>query len=200
MQIVHAIALAIGGILVGTMPANAATVAFSGKYQNSNPPASPTGRCAPAARTVSIGPADASGTSVLGNFTPTTSHCIPHMPPSAYTDGLFSFDFGAGNLLKGTYSGTLSASADPTVFNNVQNFTVTGGTGSFLNASGSFTGTGTVTFAAGALPFAQETLSGTLNVPGIPEPGAWAMMIGGFALAGGACRTRRGREAPIACA
>ncbi|MBB5984667.1 PEPxxWA-CTERM sorting domain-containing protein [Sphingobium lignivorans] len=33
--------------------------------------------------------------------------------------------------------------------------------------------------------------------PGIPEPATWAMMIGGFALAGGALRRRRGMAARV---
>jgi hypothetical protein len=33
--------------------------------------------------------------------------------------------------------------------------------------------------------------TGTTNMPGVPEPGGWALMIAGFGLAGGAMRRRR---------
>jgi hypothetical protein len=161
-------------------PLHATVIAFSGAFQNDNPPASPSGRCAPAARTVNIGPPDASGTSVLGDFIPTISHCIVTMPPADYTDGIFSFDYGVGNMLTGTYFGTLSAIAGlPTVFDNVQNFTVTGGTGIFLDASGAFTGTGQVTFTPGQLPHSEETLVGSLDLR-VPEPTSLSLMIGGL--------------------
>ena len=147
-------------------PALAATVMFSGTFQNTNPPASPTGRCAPAALTVNIGPGlgIVSGASNLGAFTPTTSHCINPPLPTSYSDGLFLLRLSqTGNILTGSYFGVLSLSGTPGVFNNVQNFTALGGSGTFLNATGVFTGLGTVTFAQGQPPFSTEALSGMLG-------------------------------------
>ncbi|HEU4970127.1 PEPxxWA-CTERM sorting domain-containing protein [Sphingomonas sp.] len=40
--------------------------------------------------------------------------------------------------------------------------------------------------------------NGTLAAPGVPEPATWAMMIGGFGLAGGAARRRRTTRAVAA--
>jgi hypothetical protein len=182
--------------LLACSPAIAGTVSFAGSFQNVNPPASLGGRCAPA-RTVNIGGGfgPASGTSSLGAFIASTSHCIVPPLPTGYTDGIFSFDFGAGDLLTGTYDGVLSATANPGVFANVQNFLVTGGAGRLLGASGAFTGTGTVTFAPGQLPFSDESLVGQIAAPGISEPASWAMLILGFVGAGAAIRRRRSNPA-----
>ncbi len=39
--------------------------------------------------------------------------------------------------------------------------------------------------------------NGTLSVAGVPEPAAWALMIGGFGLAGAALRRRRAQLVPV---
>lgn len=181
--------------LAAAAPASAAMVEFSGTYSHQNPPAAPDGRCAPTARTVTFGPdiAPASGASNLGGFDPSGSHCINPPLPTNYSDGLFNFDFGFGDLLSGTYSGILSATGDPLVFANVQDYVVTGGTGRFMAASGAFQGIGTVTFAPGALPSSFQSVSGTLNLAAVPEPRSWAMMIGGLALTGAAMRRSKTR-------
>jgi hypothetical protein len=188
------IAAAAGAALLATAtPAMALTAAFSGTLTNTNPPAAPGGRCAPAL-TVSIGPGSgvAAGTSNLGTFVPTNSHCIIPPLPTIYTDGRFSFDFAGGDVLTGTYTGTLSATATPGTFANLQSFAATGGTGRFANTTGSFTGVGNVVFAPGTMPAAFTTLSGSLEIGSVPEPASWAMMVGGFALVGGTLRRRRG--------
>ena len=185
-------AAAVAG-LIAAMPAGAATIAFSGTFTNTNPPASPTGRCAPAASTVSIAPGlgTNAGTSNFGSFTATNSHCIVLPLPAPYTDGLFSYAFDAGDVLRGTYSGALSTTVTPGTFANLQNFVVTGGTGRFAGASGSFTGTGNVVFGSGP-PSAFVTLSGLVNAPAVPEPASWALFVTGFGIIGAALRTRRG--------
>ena len=179
-------------IMLGMVPCEAATVSFAGSYSQQNPPSAASGRCAPARRTVTYGPAIApvAGTSNLGSFLPSGSHCID-LATGAYGDGLFSFDFGLGDALDGTYSGALTPTADPRQFANLQNFLVTGGSGRFAGATGAFTGIGTVTFAMGALPSAFETISGTIDIPSIPEPSAWASMMLGFAAIGLARRRMR---------
>jgi hypothetical protein len=179
-------------LLLGLAPAGAATINLSGSYTHQNPPAAPNGRCAPAALTVTFGPsiAPASGSSNLGSFAPSGSHCINPPLPASYFDGLFSFDFGAGDLLTGTYAGTLSTTGDPQIFANVQDYLVTGGTGRFAGAAGTFRGVGTVTFAPGALPTSVQTLSGTISTAAVPEPASWAMMIAGFGAIGGTLRRR----------
>jgi PEP-CTERM motif len=172
-----------------TGPANAGTVLFTGTEQNTNAPAQPGGRCAPAL-TVSIGPLNAIGTSNLGGFVPTQSHCLDGPPPVSYFDGLFDFAFDAGDSLQGTYTGALTASGTAGLFNNLQEFVATGGTGRFLGATGDFLGTGTVQFLSGGLAQGQLAFSGVINAPGVPEPATWLMMILGLGATGFALRRR----------
>ena len=176
------------------VPANA--VVFAGSLFNTNPPAAAGGRCAPEALTVSIAPSlgASTGASNFGAFSATMSHCINLPLPTSYSDGLFSFDFGAGNLLTGTYSGVLSSSGTAGVFNNLENYLVTGGTGQFAGFSGSLTGTGTVTFAAGVPPASQQAISGDIGA--VPEPASWMMMLIGFAGVGHKLRRRSATSNP----
>lgn len=194
---IRGVALAVAVVALPMSPAAAVTRLFSAMDQNVNPPASPVGRCAPAAFTVNIGPGNfsASGTSNFGAFAPTQSHCIVLPLPATYSDGRFDFAFAAGDDLTGTYTGALSDSGMPGVFTNVQNFVVTGGTGRFLGASGSFVGNGTITFAPGQPPRGEIALNGRLALPAVPEPAAWTMMIAGFGLVGQALRRRSGTPA-----
>jgi hypothetical protein len=175
----HIAGLCAAAALAGVAPsaAQAATFLFTGVRANVNlinPPG--TGRCAPL-NTVNIAPGALSSTgfSNFGAFASTQSHCIPGAPNAGnpvqpITDGQFSYDFGAGDLLTGTYSGQASFSNG--VVTGTENLVVTGGTG-FV---GVFNG----------------TVNGRINVPGaVPEPATWAMMIAGFGLAGSAARRRR---------
>lgn len=183
------------GVAVALMPVPllAATRLFTATEIHSNPPASPIGRCAPAASTVDSGPAfgPASGTSDFGGFTSTQSHCIVLPLPASYTDGRFDFAFAAGDDLTGTYFGALTPSGTPGTFTNVQHFAVTGGTGRFAGASGTLLGNGTVRFAPGKPPSAVIDITGALALPAVPEPAAWSLLIAGFALTGRAMRQRR---------
>ncbi len=189
---ISAVAAVMSAVAGAASPA--AAVVLSGTFTNTNAPAAAIGRCAPAARTVSIGPGlgVTVGTSNFGDFVATASHCINPPLPAPYADGLFSFDFGAGNTLVGSYFGMLAATASPAQFANTQNYTVTGGTGRVLGASGSFTGLGTVTFAQGGAPSSFQTLAGNITAPGVPEPGAWMLLIAGFGMTGAVMR-RAGR-------
>ena len=172
------------------LPAAASPVAFSGSTDNTNAPGAPGGRCAPAL-TVSIGPGGTSGTSNFGDFSFSASHCIASPPPASYFGGEFDFMFTNGDQLLGTYTGTLTATADPTVFDNVQSYVVTGGTGHFADATGTFTGIGTVTRAPGLPAMSEQTFSGTLN--GVPEP--VTLFVFGAGLFGLAATRRRRRLA-----
>lgn len=194
MRIVTLAAAALGIGLAG--PALAGTLPFSGTFSNTNPPAAPGGRCA--VLTVSIanigGPLYAAGTSNLGDFTATQSHCLDAGPPIAvgapgtpYYDGLFTYSFAGGATLFGTYTGLLTNAGMMGVIDNVQDFIVTGGTGRFANASGSFAGVGTIRFASGP-PVATLTIGDAAIA--VPEPATWGMMIVGFLAAGLAVRAR----------
>jgi hypothetical protein len=113
--------------------------------------------------------------------------------PVSYNQGLFEYMFGAGDTLLGTYTGDLTFNS-PGLFDNRQIFVVTGGTGRFDGATGSFLGVGTVDFR-GATPSAQLEFSGVLDAPAIPEPATWALMIIGFGGVGCGIR-RRAAAAP----
>ena len=188
--------------LFGALPssANAAAIEFAGtqSYVNIlNPPA--TGRCAPDfAATVNIEPGrlSSSGTSNLGNFASTQSHCIVSAPPTSIEEGIFSFAFEAGDVLTGTYSGAITATDTADLFDLVEEFLVTGGTGRFLNASGMLTVTGS--FLRGPNPegpgFVTDfdgTFRGLLDVQAVPEPATWGLLLLGCGVLGPVVRRRR---------
>ena len=138
--------------------------------------------------------ATSSGTSNFGTFTPTLSHCI-QLPlatvgPTAFDLGEFLFEFESGDILFGTYSGYLSPSA-PGLFSVDQTHIVSGGTGLFFGATGSFTSSGLLSFRTGR-PAVQQTFAGSLNLPAVPEPSIWAMLLLGFGGIGLALRRRKG--------
>lgn len=188
--LVAAVALATGA------PVSAGTLSFSGTFENTNPPAAPGGRCP--GLTVNIGnfgPFYATGTSNFGTFTAVQSHCLDSGPPIAvgapdtpYYAGVFTYNFAGGETLFGSYIGLLSNSGVFGVVNNVQNFVVTGGTGIFANASGSFLGTGAIRFAEGP---PRATLTIGEGVIAVPEPATWGLMIVGFMAVGVVARSRR---------
>ena len=196
------------GILALSVPglAQAATISFTGTRANVNFLAPPgTGRCAPL-NTVSIAPGalSSTGSSNLGSFASTQSHCIPGAPSPAnpvqpITAGQFTYDFGSGDTLFGTYSGQA-------VFENGgvsgnEDLVVTGGTGRFTGSTGTILSRGRLSFAPnpggpGVVGVFNGRVSGELNIPGaVPEPAAWAMMIAGFGLTGAAARKRSARPA-----
>lgn len=69
--------------------------------------------------------------------------------------------------------------------------TIIGGTGIFAGATGTTSYTGIFNVPAGTATFFERiTISGP-DVPGIPEPASWALMVAGFGLLGAATRHRR---------
>lgn len=193
-----AAALALAGIAATAAPAGAATIAITGTRANLNPLLPPgSGRCAPTYfNTVVIAPGNLSstGSSNLGDFTSTQSHCLISAPPTAIVDGLFTYDFGLGDTLFGTYTGNVSASGTPGLFDTIENLIVTGGTGRFLDATGAISTAGQLRFVmqdGRMLGQYAGTVNGTLDIAGVPEPASWAVMIAGFGAVGGAVRRRR---------
>lgn len=189
------------GAFTAAAPATAAVVTITGTRANLNPILPPgSGRCAPTYfNTVVIAPdaLSSTGTSNLGDFASTQSHCLVSAPPTALVDGIFSYDFGLGDTLFGTYTGMASASGTPGLFNTVENLIVTGGTGRFDGATGFIDNMGQLRFVMQGgqlLGDYSGTLQGTLNLAPVPEPQAWAMMIAGVGVAGGVARRRRQRE------
>ena len=196
MKIPALVSCAAALALTAATPATAGTLAFTGTFLNTNPPAAPGGRCAGLTVTIgNFGPYYATGTSNLGSFTSVQSHCLDAGPPIAigapdtpYYAGLFTYSFASGATLFGTYTGLLSNGGANGIIDNVQNFTVTGGTGRFANASGTFLGTGNIFFTGGP-PSATLTISEAAIA--VPEPATWGLMIAGFMVAGLAIRLRR---------
>lgn len=191
--------------LLATTGASAAPIVFSGERSNITPGAVPGGRCGPDLLTISFAPGAfaASGTSNLGDFVYTATHCIAAPPPGNYTDGLFTWDFGDGTL-EGSYFGSLAAATLPGQFNISETITFTGGSGRFAGATGSASYTGLLRFGSfGGVPvsFAEGRFIGTLDVAAVPEPGTWSLMLAGAA-ALAALRRRRGAYSArsLACA
>lgn len=180
-------------------PSLAANAGFHGNFVNSNAPAAPGGRCP--ALTVNIGnspPFFATGTSNFGAFTSVQSHCLNSGPPVMigaasvpYYDGLFDFTFAGGSALSGTYAGLLTNAGAPGIVDNVQHFIITGGTGIFANATGSFEGIGQIKFGAGPPTATLAISNGVIVAPGVVEPATWGMMLTGFGVIGTAMRSRR---------
>ena len=126
-----------------------------------------------------------SGSSNYGGFSYSHTACLTGgVGP---VTGSFLMDFGTDEL-SGLFTGTASASTTPGVFDQIFNYTITGGTGQFLNATGSFVGVGTVDTRN---PPPRVTFS---FAPSVPEPSTWLMMLLGFGATGIAMR-RRGTPA-----
>lgn len=185
------VAASILAFLPAFAPASAAIIAFSGTLSNDTPPPGPDASCSPGQVLISFNPGNAavSGTSNLGRFLPSQRHCLTP-PPRSYDGGIFSFAFARGDLLQGSYSGFLTPTDVGAVLDNVVNFVVTGGTGRFLDATGSFQGVGTLDRRP-LRPVNNLVLNGFLDAPGVPEPASWAMLIAGFGLVGTMARRRR---------
>jgi hypothetical protein len=179
--------------LLGGGSADAAVYTLMGTRQNVNP-LNPlgVGACGPGRSTVNIqpGPGSSTGSSNLGDFTSTQSHCITPPLPASFDSGAFTYNFLSGDSLFGTYTGTVSLSDTPGVFNTIENLIVTGGGGLFLNATGTITTTGHLQFINGNGVY-SGLLSGQFETPGVPEPTTWALIISGFGLTGVALRRRR---------
>jgi hypothetical protein len=196
------IALLAGAAAAPLTSAGAATVMFTGTQSNTNAPGAPGGRCP--GFTVSIAdaaPFFSTGASNFGAFTTTQSHCLDTPPPIAagsgavaYYAGLFTYAFAGGDTLFGAYGGMLTNSGSTGLVDNLQTFSITGGSGRFAGATGGFLGTGTITFAPGKPPLSQLTFRGEINAPGIPEPASWALLIVGFGIAGSALRNAAQRR------
>lgn len=195
MRSIFAVGLALGLVLTAR-PASATTVLFTGSRSNVDAPGAAAARCEARATTnVRHDPptATSTGLSNLGAFIPTLSHCIQlplSMTGESFFDlGEFVFAFEDGDTLFGTYSGSLSLLA-PGTFSVAQSHIVTGGSGLFAGATGSFDSAGTLSFLTGR-PTVNQTFTGELNLTAVPEPSTWGMMLGGFALMGVALRSRR---------
>lgn len=183
---------------LATTGATAAPIVFSGERSNITPGGVLGGRCGASVLTISFSPDAfvASGTSNLGSFEYTASHCIASPPPGNYTDGQFTWDFGDGTL-EGTYAGVLTASGTPGQFSISETMAFTGGTGRFAGATGAASFAGILRFGGfggGPASFGDGTFSGTLTLAAVPEPGTWALLLAGGSILT-AMRLRRRNDA-----
>jgi hypothetical protein len=152
--------------------AHAVTIPFSGTRDsfNGTPPAPNPAVCgADLFIQIPTGPGDSN----LGAFTHNDSHCVAG---GDVFNGVFNWDFGLGDTLTGTFSGSVLPP------NFTEMFTITGGTGRFADAIGSFLGTGTVEFT----PDGANThmgFEGEITI--VPEPstlGLLMLCLGGLAV------------------
>lgn len=179
--------LALAAIVAAAIPASApaAVLGFSGSVAASAQVSSSAG-CAPLPF---FGQATGSGTSNLGSFA--YSHTVCTQGGTGPVTGTFLANFGADQF-EGLLNGGSVATATTGIFDQAFNFTITGGTGRFLGATGSFNSLGQVD--ARVRP-SQITFNfaGLVNAPAVPEPGTWAMMLVGFLAVGSSLRRRRPR-------
>jgi len=175
--------------------AHADTVGFSGTRHEEQPAAPLGGACGPVVPTLIANPQSGVeiGASNLGAFAADEVSCL-HTPfPAEITDGVFTFNFVDGDALTGLFDGyatrvTTSAGRQLTIH---QSYLITGGTGLFAGATGSFeelgTGLSTGTFAVTDYSFSGEITATALRVT--PEPQTLALAGSGLAVA--AFRMRR---------
>jgi hypothetical protein len=184
-------------IFSGVTIARADTVAFTGTRYEMAPAASPGGTCTPALTLIinsSVGAA--TGSSDLGAFTVDENACFVAPFPIAITNGVFTFTFDDGDTLTGTFSGSASRITIPTghILNIDQTYIITGGTGSFTDATGSISETG-IGMSTGIYAINNYTFDGTITAPGlqaVPEP--TTLMLLGTGLAATMAKFRRAHK------
>lgn len=174
----------VAAAITATQPAKAAVLDFSGSM-NATASVGPDASCAPLPFRGTI--SNGSGASSLGSYSYSHSVCLAGgVGPVA---GSFLFDFGADEFF-GSLTGSASASATPGVFDQLFTYTILGGTGRFLDATGTFMGNGTVD-TRNPPPRVAFSFDGQVNAPAVPEPATWVMMLLGFGTIGLAMRGRR---------
>jgi hypothetical protein len=177
-------------------PAAAVTIQFNGSRSNIDAPGPASPRCGSRTTTTVVHnppTATSAGVSNLGAFTPTLSHCIQlplsNVAENTFDLGQFTFDFGMGDTLFGTYGGVINFLA-PRVYTVTQSHVFTGGTGYFFGATGGIDSSGTLSFVTGR-PTVEQTFAGAITLGGVPEPSIWLTLIAGFGVIGVAMRRRR---------
>jgi hypothetical protein len=125
------------------------------------------------------------GISNLGAFSHKDSHCT-NVATGNIFNGLFDWNFGGGDTIFGTFLGTIMLPPVNGVAPFVETFTLTGGTGRYLDSTGGFLATGSVMFQTNS---SHLDFRGLINT--VPEPEVTALLtLGIFALAIGRRRSR----------
>ncbi|MFT3820532.1 MAG: PEP-CTERM sorting domain-containing protein [Rubrivivax sp.] len=181
---------ALGLAWCSALPAAAAAVDFHGTLMAVNPLPGSTPTCAALVINKNEPPLyQAQGTSNLGSFVNNLSHClVPH------EDGVFSFDFGGGDSLYGSYDSIGDLSQTPSPFSG--SYLVTGGTGSYLGWTGTVSSNGFVErdLVEGVARM-TAVFDGTLVPAAVPEPAGSALVLAGLGAVAGVARRRRRRPA-----
>jgi len=121
------------------------------------------------------------------------------IPDSINDPGLFGIQQIFFNNVKGVFNGN-AETASTIAFGRglASQFQILGTSSGFAQFGGDVVFGGTVnnpTFSPGTYNFTGFFSSGTLKISelsaAVPEPATWAMMIGGFALAGASLRRRK---------
>lgn len=190
MRYAHAFNATIALAALGcAIPANADILDFTGNL-TARAVVGADPACTPSFRGT-IAPAATLGNSSLGAFTYGHTVCTAGAVGGPVT-GSFTLDFGSDGFF-GTLAGTAAPSTTPPIANLNFLYTILGGTGRFLNASGTFDAVGT---ADPRLRPSTVTLKfdGAINAPAVPEPATWAMLILGFGVVGWSMRFRSARR------
>jgi hypothetical protein len=173
----------------GAGAASAANLAFSGTVTGVSTLVGVDPTCAPLPFRSMIDPASTVGHSNLGDFTYSTSTCLAPASANAPSFGTFTIDFGTDSF-SGSFDGGSTFSATPGISDTAWLFTILSGTGRFLDASGTFEGSG---LADARTRPTHDVIGviGNIDAPAVPEPASWALMLLGFAGIGMALRGRQ---------
>lgn len=169
-------------------PLQAAVLIFNGSA-NATASVSADATCAPLPFRGIVSHANSSGSSNLGSFTYSHNACT--QGATGPVAGNFELDFGSSLLSGGFVGFSVARIGTPGLFDQQFTYTVTGGSGIFAGATGSFMNIGTVDVRGGPPSRLALQFDGAINAPAVPEPSTWAMMLFGFGAVGYVMRSRK---------